>query len=118
MADLKEAGKVWAGNGNSEEMFQVQYMNSNSWNGTIGMGFCNQVELYTGLRCDADENSKSNGGSETFPFGQGWGQGTSGQTATRVRRLPFLMLLTNCRLTTSRLLALRMLVIITRSGFA
>ena len=76
VADLKAAGKVWAGNGNSEEMFQIQYMNSNSWNGTIGMGFCNQVELYTGLRCDADENSHSNGGPETFPFGQGWGQGT------------------------------------------
>ena len=76
VADLKEAGKVWAGNGNEEEMFQIQYMNSNSWNGTIGMGFCNQVELYTGLRCDADENSNSNGGKETYPFGQGWGQGT------------------------------------------
>ena len=76
VADLKEAGKVWAGNGNEEEMFQIQYMNSNSWNGTIGMGFCNQVELYCGLRCDADENSNTNGGVETFPFGQGWGQGT------------------------------------------
>ena len=76
VADLKEAGKVWAGNGNSEEMFQVQYMNSNSWSGTIGMGFCNQVELYTGLRCDADADSHSNGGAETYPFGQGWGQGT------------------------------------------
>ena len=79
-ADLKEAGKVWAGNGNEEEMFQVQYMNSNSWNGTIGMGFCNQVELYCGLRCDADENSKSNGNEDTFPFGQGWGQGTINAT--------------------------------------
>ena len=76
VADLKDAGKVWAGNGNEEEMFQIQYMNSNSWNGTIGMGFCNQVELYCGLRCDADEDSHSNGGVETFPFGQGWGQGT------------------------------------------
>ena len=76
VADLKEAGKVWAGNGNEEEMFQIQYMDSNSWNGTIGMGFCNQVELYCGLRCDADENSNTNGGVETFPFGQGWGQGT------------------------------------------
>ena len=76
VADLKDAGKVWAGNGNEEEMFQIQYMNSNSWNGTIGMGFCNQVELYCGLRCDADENSNTNGGVETFPFGQGWGQGT------------------------------------------
>jgi len=79
-ADLKAAGKVWAGNGNEEEMFQVQYMNSNSWNGTIGMGFCNQVELYCGLRCDADENSNSNGNEDTFPFGQGWGQGTINAT--------------------------------------
>ena len=76
VADLAVQNKYWAGNGNSEEMFQVQYMNSNSWNGTIGMGFCNQVELYTGLRCDDDGAGHANGGSETFPFGQGWGQGT------------------------------------------
>ena len=73
--DLADQGKFWAGNGNSEEMFQVQYMNAGSWNGTIGMGFCNQVSLYCGLRCDADENSHANGDVETFPFGQGWGQG-------------------------------------------
>ena len=80
VADLKAAGKTWAGNGNEEEMFQVQYMNSNSWNGTIGMGFCNQVELYCGLRCDTDEAGNANGGVETFPFGQGWGQGTINAT--------------------------------------
>ncbi len=76
VADLKAAGKSWAGNGNEEEMFQVQYMNANSWNGTIGMGFCNQVELYLGLRCDDDGAGHVNGGPETRPFGQGWGQGT------------------------------------------
>ena len=76
VADLAAQNKYWAGNGNSEEMFQVQYMNSNSWNGTIGMGFCNQVELYTGLRCDDDGAGHTNGGPETYPFGQGWGQGT------------------------------------------
>ena len=76
VADLKDAGKVWAGNGNSEEMFQIQYMNSNSWDGKIGMGFCNQVELYCGLRCDTDADGRANGGEDTFPFGQGWGQGT------------------------------------------
>ena len=76
VADLKDAGKVWAGNGNEEEMFQIQYMNSNSWNGTIGMGFCNQIELYCGLRCDTDADGRANGGKDTFPFGQGWGQGT------------------------------------------
>ncbi len=47
--DLADANKFWAGNGNSEEMFQVQYMNSGSWNGTIGMGFVNQMELYCAL---------------------------------------------------------------------
>ena len=80
VADLKAAGKVWAGNGNEEEMFQVQYMNCNSWNGTIGMGFCNQVELYCGLRCDTDADGRANGGADTFPFGQGWGQGTINTT--------------------------------------
>ena len=74
--DLAAQGKYWAGNGNSEEMFQVQYMNSGSWNGTIGMGFVNQVELYCGLRCDDDGAGTANGDANTLPFGQGWGQGT------------------------------------------
>ena len=74
-ADLAAAGKSWAGNGNSEEMFQVQYMNAGSWNGTIGMGFCNQTSLYCGLRCDDDGAGGVNGKEEAFQFGQGWGQG-------------------------------------------
>jgi hypothetical protein len=74
--DLDKAGKVWAGNGNEEEMFQIQYMNAGSWNGTIGMGFVNQVSLYTGLRCDDDGAGTANGDANTLPFGQGWGQGT------------------------------------------
>ena len=76
VSDLRDAGKVWAGNGNEEEMFQVQYMNSGSWNGTIGMGFVNQVELYCALRCDDDGAGTANGDLNTYPFGQGWGQGT------------------------------------------
>ena len=76
VSDLKDAGKVWAGNGNEEEMFQVQYMNSGSWNGTIGMGFVNQVELYSALRCDDDGAGTANGDLNTYPYGQGWGQGT------------------------------------------
>ena len=78
--DLADAGKFWAGNGNEEEMFQVQYMNSGSWNGTIGMGFVNQVELYCALRCDDDGAGTANGDLNTFPFGQGWGQGTINAT--------------------------------------
>ncbi|MBR5988463.1 MAG: RagB/SusD family nutrient uptake outer membrane protein [Prevotella sp.] len=74
--DLADAKKFWAGNGNEEEMFQVQYMNCGSWNGTIGMGFVNQIELYCGLRCDDDGQGTANGDANTLPFGQGWGQGT------------------------------------------
>jgi len=76
VSDLAADGKYWAGNGNSEEMFQVQYMNSASWNGTIGMGFTNMTSLYCGLRCDADASNKTNGYKDQLPFGQGWGQGT------------------------------------------
>lgn len=73
--DLNDAGKVWAGNGNAEQLFQVQYANAQSWNGTIGMGFCNQVSLYCALRCDDDAAGISNGNENTFPYAQGWGQG-------------------------------------------
>lgn len=51
-------------------------MNSGSWNGTIGMGFVNQASLYLGLRCDDDGAGTANGDLNTYPFGQGWGQGT------------------------------------------
>lgn len=73
--DLAAAGKYWAGNGNREQLFQVQFSNIATWNGTIGMGFTNMTSLYLGLRCDADANGLENGGPETLPFGQGWGQG-------------------------------------------
>lgn len=73
--DLADAGNFWAGNGNKEQLFQVQFANIATWNGTIAMGFTNMTSLYTGLRCDADENGLENGGPETLPFGQGWGQG-------------------------------------------
>lgn len=75
---LQDAGVTgtWAGNGNIEEMFQIQYGNLASWNGTIGMGFCNQVELYTSLRCDDDGAGNVNGAGATFPYAVGWGQGT------------------------------------------
>lgn len=76
VTDLKNAGRFWAGNGNSEEMFQVQFGNMASWNGTTAMGFTNMTSLYCSLRCDEDDSGKKNGGVETLPFGQGWGQGT------------------------------------------
>jgi hypothetical protein len=74
--DLAEDGDFWAGNGNEEEMFQVQFMNAGSWNGNIGMGFTNMTSLYCGLRCDDDGQGHINGDKGSLPFGQGWGQGT------------------------------------------
>lgn len=73
--DLAEKKEYWAGNGNKEQLFQVQFSNVATWMGTTGMGFTNMTSLYCGLRCDADAAGKENGGPETLPFGQGWGQG-------------------------------------------
>ena len=46
VADLAAEGRYWAGNGNSEEMFQIQYGNMASWNGTFA--FWTRL----GARCD------------------------------------------------------------------
>lgn len=73
--DLAAAGKFWAGNGNKEQLFQVQFTNAASYNGTIQMGFVNQTALYLGLRVDLDAAGRGNGGADSLPFGQGWGQG-------------------------------------------
>lgn len=72
---------AWAGNGNDEQLFQIQFMNAASWDGTTAMGYTNMTSLYQGLRCDADNNKVENGGKNTFPFGQGWGQGTVTQNS-------------------------------------
>ena len=75
-ADLAAEGKTWAGNGNKEQLFQIQYSNCASWNGTIGMGFSNYLGLNCGLRTGKDAGSVQNGDAgTTFPFGQGWGWG-------------------------------------------
>lgn len=75
-SDLANAGKTWAGNGNKEQLFQIQFSNCASWNGTIGMGFTNYLGLNCGLRTGKDAGSVQNGdASTTFPFGQGWGWG-------------------------------------------
>lgn len=73
--DLADAGQFWVGNGNREQLFQVQFTNAASYNGTIQMGFVNQTALYNGLRVDADAAGKTNGNMESLPFGKGWGQG-------------------------------------------
>ncbi|MCF0189824.1 MAG: RagB/SusD family nutrient uptake outer membrane protein [Marinilabiliaceae bacterium] len=73
---VRDLASTWAGNGNEEQIFQVQFGNMASWNGTIGMGFTNMTSLYCSLRCDEDASGNVNGGQATFPFGQGWGQAT------------------------------------------
>lgn len=69
------------GNGNTEEMFQIQYMNASVWNyyddngdpiDFEALSYSNQASLYMGLR-DGGANGDV---TTTFPFGKGWGMGT------------------------------------------
>ena len=66
------------GNGNKEEIFQIQFMNASNWN--IGGTYCNPrmysnyLSCFWGLRNGAtNDNGKRD---KTYPFNQGWGQGT------------------------------------------
>ena len=66
------------GNGNDEEIFQIQFMNASKW--AIGGTYCNPrmysnyLSCFWGLRNGAtNDNGKR---SKTYPFNQGWGQGT------------------------------------------
>jgi hypothetical protein len=66
------------GNGNTEEIFQIQFMNASNWN--IGGTYCNPrmysnyLSCFWGLRNGAtNDNGKRD---KTYPFNQGWGQGT------------------------------------------
>ena len=66
------------GNGNTEELFQVQFMNASAWSisGTYNAQrmYSNYISVFWGLRNGA---SAMNGDREkTYPFNQGWGQGT------------------------------------------
>ncbi len=66
------------GNGNTEEIFQVQFMNASSWDisGTYNAQrmYSNYISVFWGLRNGA---SNQNGDRNlTYPFNQGWGQGT------------------------------------------
>ena len=66
------------GNGNTEELFQIQFMNASNWNiqGTYvnPRMYSNYLSCFWGLRNGA---SNDNGRRDkTYPFNQGWGQGT------------------------------------------
>ncbi len=66
------------GNGNTEELFQIQFMNASSWSISGAYNaqrmYSNYISVFWGLRNGA---SAMNGDREkTYPFNQGWGQGT------------------------------------------
>ena len=81
IADMKEEDcfdKPGNGNGNTEELFQIQFMNASKW--AIGGTYCNPrmysnyLSCFWGLRNGAtNDNGKRD---KTYPFNQGWGQGT------------------------------------------
>ena len=64
------------GNGNTEELFQIQFMNASSWNisGTYSTArmYCNYLSTFWGLRVNGNNGNRDC----TYPFTQGWGQGT------------------------------------------
>ena len=70
------------GNGNDEELFQIQFMNASRWGigsdvangGTYSTArmYCNYLSCWWALRVNGN-----NGNREcTYPFTQGWGQGS------------------------------------------
>lgn len=66
------------GNGNTEELFQVQFMNASAWSisGSYNAQrmYSNYISVFWGLR---NGSSAQNGDRNfTYPFNQGWGQGT------------------------------------------
>jgi hypothetical protein len=66
------------GNGNTEELFQIQFMNASSWSigGTYSNPrmYSNYLSCFWGLRNGA--SNKNGDRNLTYPFNQGWGQGT------------------------------------------
>ena len=64
------------GNGNTEELFQIQFMNASNWNigGTYSTArmYCNYLSVFWALRVNGNNGNRDC----TYPFTQGWGQGT------------------------------------------
>ena len=85
IADMKRENcfdQPGMGNGNTEEIFQIQFMNASKWaitnngRGTYNAQrmYSNYISVFWGLRNGA---SGQNGDRNlTYPFNQGWGQGT------------------------------------------
>ena len=73
------------GNGNAEELFQIQFMNGSRWgigkwdgksyNGGVYSAermYCNYLSVFWALRVNGNNGNRD----YTYPFTQGWGQGT------------------------------------------
>ncbi len=67
------------GNGNPEELFQVQFLNASRWGIGADGGiyssdrmYCNYLSCFWALRVNGHNGDRS----ETYPFTQGWGQGS------------------------------------------
>ena len=67
------------GNGNPEEVFQVQFLNASRWGITTDGGpysqdrmYCNYLSCFWALRVNGHNGDRN----FTYPFTQGWGQGT------------------------------------------
>ncbi len=81
IADMKRENcfdQPGMGNGNNEEIFQIQFLNASNWNigGTYNNArmYSNYLSCFWGLRNGAtNDNGKRD---KTYPFNQGWGQGT------------------------------------------
>ena len=81
IADMKRSNcfdQPGMGNGNTEEIFQIQFMNASKWaiTGTYNNSrmYSNYLSCFWGLRNGAsNDNGKRD---KTYPFNQGWGQGT------------------------------------------
>ena len=70
------------GNGNDEEVFQIQFMNASRWGigGDVANGgtystarmYCNYLSCWWSLRINGTNGDRDH----TYPFTQGWGQGS------------------------------------------
>ena len=80
IADMKRENcfdQPGMGNGNTEELFQIQFMNASNWNignsyYTAQRMYSNYISCFWGLRCNGNNGKRD----YTYPFNEGWGQGT------------------------------------------
>ena len=84
IADMKRENcfdQPGMGNGNDEELFQIQFMNASRWGiggasdgGTYSTArmYCNYLSCWWALRVNGNNGNRE----YTYPFTQGWGQGS------------------------------------------